>query len=157
MSVNRAEMIEYLKAGKLMTICTTDGSELSAASVWYALHTDRENVFYFTSRDSRIHSDNIRNNGLISGSIVHMILEGLGQKTKGVFFSGRAAECANDDLSAAYEMYARRWPQVRDMFSADDVATGKTPMRMYKIAVREFTFVDEAGNVDDPVARVSFQ
>src|SRR5690348_13996395 len=105
-------------------------------SVWYAPSDDCRRL-YFTSRDTRVHSGNIRKNGKVAGSIVAIDLEGLGQKVQGVFLSGTATECDAQSGPVWYEAYRRRWPQVITMFSAADIASARTPMRMYEISPHE--------------------
>src|SRR4051794_15796896 len=105
-------LIDQLDSGKLLNLSTTDGDQLRMCSVWYALSSDRR-VIYFTSKDTRLHSANIRANGRVSGGIVSIALEGLGQKTQGVFLSGSAVEVEGDALQEAYESYRSKWPQVQ--------------------------------------------
>src|SRR4051812_48723098 len=83
---------DHLDRGKLASLATFDGERLSMCSCWYALSDDRRSLI-FTSRENRDHSVNIRANGLVSGSIIAIELEGLGQKTQGVFLKGTAIEC----------------------------------------------------------------
>jgi uncharacterized protein YhbP (UPF0306 family) len=145
-----------LDAGKLMYLATTDGSRLAMCSVWYAKSSDYSTL-YFTSRDSRHHSGNIRMNGMVSGSVVTIQLEGLGQKTQGVFFTGTAVETSGEELAEAYRLYSSKWPQVREMFTADDVAAGTTPMRMYAVTVGEYVWIDEVNNNGEPRQVISLQ
>lgn len=138
---------DYIERGRLLSLATTDGTRLRMCSCWYAASSDLSRL-YFISRKDRLHSVNIRNNGLVSGSIIAIELEGLGQKTQGIFLSGNASECTGPGLVDAYGVYAARWPQVRDMFTAEDVESDATPMRVFEVTVEEYVFVDE---VSDPV------
>lgn len=149
MNEDCANMVNYLRAGELLNIATYGDEALSSASVWYATSSDAGSL-YFTSRSSRVHSENIRENGLISAGVVTVPLEGLGQKAQGVFLSGRATEAGGSVLTEAYEAYAARWPKVGEMFSEADIISGATPMRMYTFAVERFVWVDEIGHPDAP-------
>lgn len=149
MNADANNMLEHLRRGKLLHISTSSGERLHASAVWFALAEDGRTLF-FTSRESRVHSDNIRSNGQVAASVVSIELEGLGQKTQGVFMTGRATEVAGRELTDAYETYAGRWPQVRQMFSEDDVVQGRTPMRMYALEVDNYIWLDEVGHPDSP-------
>lgn len=142
-------MVKVLREGKLLHLATSDGSTLHAAAVWYALSEDGVSLV-FTSRDSRVHSVNIRDNGAMAGSVITIPLEGLGQKVQGVFMSGESVETVDADLEIAYGVYAARWPQVTNMFSADDIRSGRTPMRMYRFDVSSFVWLDEVSHPSDP-------
>jgi uncharacterized protein YhbP (UPF0306 family) len=138
---------EYMGRGKLVSLSTSAGGSLMMCSCWYAASSDLRHL-YFASRVDRQHSQNIRENGLIAGSVIAIELVGLGQKTQGVFLSGTSRQCDGEGLASAYAIYAARWPQVREMFSVEDIRSGATPMRIYEISIAEYVFVDE---VSDPV------
>lgn len=141
---------DYLAAGKLLQLATVDeAGKPNVVHVWYAT-MDGASRLVFTSNKSRFHSGHIRENGLSAGAIIAIELQGLGQKVQGLTFSGRAVEAVGELSRSAYEAYAAKWPQVTAMFSAEDIQSDATPMRMYVVEVSEYVLFDEVRYPSQP-------
>src|SRR5438876_8191948 len=107
---------EYLRSGKLLHLSTSSNGRLWMCHVWYALGPN-DNTLVFTSNKARRHSREIALNPIVAGGVVAIDLDGLGQKIRGLSFEGTALEAVGENISQAYECYATRWPQVRNMFT----------------------------------------
>ncbi len=124
--------------------------------VWYAHSPDLRKIV-FTSNESRRHSMEIKDNPSVSGGVVAIPLEGLGQEVRGLVFSGTVYEAQTpDEIDSAYALYEGRWPKVRSMFSAQDVITEATPMRMYVLRPNKYSLWDKVNYPDSPQQALTF-
>ncbi len=140
---------DYLAKGKVLHLATSANGVPWMSHVWYAVGSS-SNTLVFTSNRSRRHSVEISNSPVVAGGVVAIDLDGLGQKVQGLSFEGRAFETSGSEISSSYEAYARRWPQVRQMFTAKEVETGATNMRMYMIKFMRVVLFDEVAFPGDP-------
>jgi uncharacterized protein YhbP (UPF0306 family) len=140
---------EYVADGKLMQIATLSESGPTIAHVWYS-HADASNRLCFISHKDRQHSQNLRANPAVGGGIVHVALEGLGQKVRGVTFRGSGTELAVADAGAPLDAFLERWPNARGAISLEQLSDDSTPMRLYEIAVTEWILFDEANFPENP-------
>lgn len=140
----------YVSQGKLMQVATLDPQSAPAVChVWYrpAFRPDR---LYFISRWDREHSANIRRDGRVAGGIVAIPLDGLGQKVRGVTFKGTAVELPQEGINEELEGFLARWPAARGILTAETLARGQTPSRLYRITVAEWVLFDEEHYPDQP-------
>jgi uncharacterized protein YhbP (UPF0306 family) len=145
---------EYLSDGKLMQVATVGrGGEPWLASVWYA--ADDQLRLVFASNLARVHSEDIRANPMVSGAVVAMSLEGLGQRVRGVTFSGRANQCSGPDVEEAFHTYATRWPRAAELFPVQSLIEETTPMRLYRIEPSRYVLFDEVNFPDQPRREIS--
>lgn len=141
---------EYVAHGKLMQVATLDAQSVPAlCHVWYrpAFQPDR---LYFISRWDRDHSVNIRRDGRVAGGIVAIPLDGLGQKVRGVTFKGTAVERPREGIDEELDAFLARWPAARGILTAQTLARGERPSRLYRITVSEWTLFDEVHYQDQP-------
>jgi uncharacterized protein YhbP (UPF0306 family) len=146
---------DYLNQGKLLHLATSSENSLWLCHVWYALGQDISEII-FTSNKSRRHSQEIKNNPIVAGGVIAIELEGLGQKVRGLSFEGLAEEVANTQIEDAYVLYAKRWPQIQQMFTAQDILYNKVDMRMYKIKLTKVVLFDEVNFPKNPRQEVYF-
>lgn len=132
----------HLASGKLLHLASQSNRVLWMCHVWYAVG-DRINELVFTSNRTRRHSQEIERDPVIAGGIVPIQLEGLGQKVQGMAFEGTVIEATGSDLERVYELYAIRWPTVRQMFTASAVRSGATDMRLYSVNISRLVLFDE--------------
>lgn len=144
----KAHIDEYLGQGKLLHLATLMDDRPWLCHVWYACGPG--NSLVFTSNKARRHSREISANASVAGGVISIPLEGLGQAVRGLSFEGRACEASGDGIHTAYEVYASRWPMVRDMFSARDIETGASNMRMYLISMTRIVMFDEVNYRENP-------
>jgi uncharacterized protein YhbP (UPF0306 family) len=140
---------DYLRAGKLLHLYCSSNNVLWMCHVWYAVGSCNQELI-FTSNKARRHSKEINNNPIIAGGVNAMDLDGLGQKVQGLSFEGKAEEATGNEIEKAYELYAMRWPQVKSMFSANDIQSGRVDMRMYRVTITRAVLFDEVNYPDNP-------
>jgi len=80
----------FINEGKLMQVITCQNNQPWVANVWYSF--DENLNFYFISRNSRRHSQELRKQSKVAGNIALPPFEGLGQKARAVAFEGIAEE-----------------------------------------------------------------
>jgi uncharacterized protein YhbP (UPF0306 family) len=147
---------QYLDDGKLMQVATQSSNGMWLCHVWYAYSPDLKEIV-FTSNKSRQHSMDIQDNPSVSAGAVAIPLEGLGQKVRGLTFSGNAHEAqVQDEIESAYMLYKERWPKVESMFSLQDIITKATPMRMYILRPDKYSLWDEVNYPDAPQQQLTF-
>jgi uncharacterized protein YhbP (UPF0306 family) len=140
---------DYLNAGRVLHIASVSNGKPWLTHVWYAVGPTQYSII-FTSNKTRRHSREIQLNPDVSGGVVAIDLEGLGQKIRGLSFEGKAHEATGDEISLTYDAYARRWPQVRGMFSAKEIETAASNMRMFIINPSRIVLFDEVNFPTDP-------
>ena len=145
----KSQIAEYLEAGKVLHLATVSNGVPWLCHVWYA-PGPTEWTIVFTSNRARRHSQEINVSPRIAGGVVAIPLDGLGQRIRGLSFEGLASEAAGDSIVTAYETYARRWPRVREMFSAKDIQLSATAMRMYVIDLQRIVLFDEVNYPSNP-------
>lgn len=141
---------EYVRSGKLMQVATltSDGSP-AVCNVWYDAHFQPD-VLRFISRHDRHHSEHIRNDARVAGSIIAIPLDALGQQVRGVTFTGRARELPCLGIDAEIDLFTRRWPASTAALNPDALARAETPIRLYDISVNEWVLFDEANFPEEP-------
>lgn len=139
----------YLDSGKLLHLTTVLNGIPWLSHIWYAKHGGWTDLV-FTSNWQRRHSRELKANPAVAGGVVAIDLIGLGQKVRGLSFEGNAQELHGENMHGAYESYAFRWPQVRDMFTASDIDSGATEMRMYSIHISRAVLFDEVNFPEEP-------
>jgi uncharacterized protein YhbP (UPF0306 family) len=149
MSDDRELLEEYIDEGKLMQLATRDNDGPWMCNVWYA-HRFAPDRIYFISSVARHHSQQIRDDGAVAGTIMHEQLEQLGQKVRGVTFRGHATELPTEGIDEAIAHFLARWPTASGGIDAKLLAAGETPIRLYEISVREWVLFDEVNFPDQP-------
>ena len=136
---------EYLAQIIHMSLATSRDNKPRVFEVHYACD-DGLNL-YFVSAVSAQHSDDIRKNPNVAGSIVTQHF--LNQKVRGVYFEGLAKELEDtDEMQEAYQAYTKRYhdsPQLARVPQADGNA------RFYKVTANDFYVID--GLSSDPAQK----
>lgn len=154
METARNLLEEYVSSGKLMQVATvSDTGHPGLCHVWYYAQF-RPDRLYFISRRDRAHSANIRRDERVAGGVVAIPLTGLGQKVRGVTFTGRAAEFGAE-VRDQLEAFLARWPNARKTITTERVARDDTPSRLYEIRVDEWVLFDEQAFPDSPRRTIS--
>jgi hypothetical protein len=150
MENERALLEHYVQAGKLMQLASLngDGSPV-VCNVWYDAHFVPD-VLRFISRYDRRHSQNIRIDGRVAGSIIAVPLEGLGQAVRGLTFTGVARELPTWGVEGEVAAFVARWPRAEAILNPEKLARGEIPTRLYEVAVAEWVLFDEANFPDRP-------
>lgn len=146
----RALLEHYVRAGKLMQLASlnSDGSPV-VCNVWYDAHFAPD-VLRFISRYNRQHSQNVRIDGRVAGSIIAIPLEGLGQIVRGVTFTGVARELPTCGVDGEVAAFVARWPRAEAALHSGKLARGEIPTRLYEVMVAEWVLFDEANFPEQP-------
>lgn len=127
---------EYLSQVIHMSLATSRDSKPRVIELHYAF--DDSLNLYFVSGVQTQHSEDIRNNPAVAGSIVTQHF--LHQKVMGVYFDGTARELkVLEELQLAYRAYTKRF---RDNPQIARIAQAEGSARFYKITVNNFYLVD---------------
>ena len=141
---------EYVESGKLMQLATlrSDGSP-ELCNVWYDPHFGPD-LLRFISRHDRNHSVNICTDGRVAGSIIAIHLEALGQKVRGVTFTGAGRELPLVGIGDAIDSFVSRWPASTVVIDAERLTNGDIPTRMYEVIIDEWVLFDEVNFPEQP-------
>lgn len=140
---------EYLKEAKLMQVATSAGNKPWVCSVWY-VHDENLNL-YFISRKDRRHSQEIKNNSEVAGTIVIPHSEGIGQKVRGLQFEGKAEMMGLGGLFKAYQLLKKKYPNiVKHIPSLELIKKGSILVRVYQIIPTTIVLFDEINFPDNP-------
>lgn len=133
---------EYLSQVIHMSLATSRDNKPRVFEVHFA-YDDALNLYFVSSASSQ-HSDDIRNNPNVAGSIVTQHF--LNQKVRGVYFEGRAEELGSEnEAKEALLAYQGRYtdnPQLVNVAKAEGSA------RFYKVTVSDYYVLD--GYVSSP-------
>ena len=121
------KITSFLTKHHVLTLATTDGSELSACSLFYA-YSMKENSFVVASSDDTLHIHNIEKNNHIAGNIL-LETKTIG-KIQGVQFRG-VFVALND--SGLHDLYFENFPYAKIM----------NP-KLWKIKVEYFKMTDNS-------------
>jgi uncharacterized protein YhbP (UPF0306 family) len=127
---------EYITQVIHMSLSTTKDNKPRVFELHFA-YDDQLNL-YFVSGVNAHHSEDIRNNPNVAGSIVTQHF--LNQKVRGVYFDGTAKELDDlDEMQQAYKAYTERY---HDSPQLARVAQAEGNARFYKVTVNNFYVVD---------------
>jgi hypothetical protein len=155
MPTPREFLKEYVEGGKLMQLATlrSDGSP-ELCNIWYDPHFSPD-LLRFISRYDRNHSVNIRADRRVAGSIIAIHLEALGQKVRGVTFTGAGRELPSVGIGDAIDSFVSRWPASAVAIDTERLVNGDRPIRMYEIAIDEWVLFDEVNFPEQPRQRIN--
>lgn len=136
---------EYLEEARLMQIATAKNNQPWACTVYFA--HDRNLNFYWISKSTRRHSEEIRNNSSVAGVIV--LPHTPGNKVRGLQFKGIAHELVKKDhIVKAMEYYAKRYNMPKERVNGIINNTdGHIP---YQIQPKLIVLFDEVNFPENP-------
>ncbi|WP_433358854.1 pyridoxamine 5'-phosphate oxidase family protein [Streptosporangium sp. CA-115845] len=141
---------EYVMGGKLMQITTLAGDGApQTCSVWYDAHFAPD-VLRWISRHDRSHSANIRTDSRVSGAIVAIPLDELGQTVRGVSFTGQARELPTVGIDEQIAEFVARWPAAAGALDRTKLMARHTPTRLYEATITQWVLFDEEHFPSDP-------
>ena len=127
---------EYIAQVIHMSLSTSKDNKPRVFELHFAY--DKQLNLYFVSGVNTRHSEDIRNNPHVAGSIVTQHF--LNQKVRGIYFDGTAKELVDiDEMQQAYKTYTARY---HDSPQLARVAQAEGNARFYKITVNNFYVVD---------------
>ncbi|MEV7011701.1 pyridoxamine 5'-phosphate oxidase family protein [Streptosporangium sp. NPDC051022] len=150
MTTARALLQKYVTGGSLMQLATLTGDGApQACSVWYDPHFTPD-VLRWISRHDRAHSHAITKDPRVAGAIIAIPLDGLGQTVRGVSFTGQARQLPGEGIDEQIAQFVERWPAAAGALDAEKLVAGKTPTRLYEVAIEEWVLFDEKNFPGDP-------
>src|SRR5258708_6100239 len=97
---------DYLENARLMQVATSENNQPWACSVYFAC--DPSFNLYWISKPERRHSEEIRNNEKVAGTIV--LPHNPGDDVRGLQFQGVAKELINKkEIEGVMQYYAKRY------------------------------------------------
>lgn len=136
---------EYLKKAKLMQVATVKDNQPWACSVYFAF--DNSLHLYWISRPTRRHSEEIKNNEKVAGTIV--LPHTHGDKVRGLQFQGIAKELKDKkEATLAMKYYAKRFPLSAK--KVNDIVTKKDSHVCYCITPTVIVLFDELNFPENP-------
>lgn len=148
--MNLAQLIEnYLRQAKLMQVATVANNKPWVATVWYA-HDKNLNLYFISGKDRR-HSQELKHNSHVAGTIVVTHEEGIGQKVRGLQFAGKAEIVGIRGLINTYTLLKKKYPNiVKHIPTLDLVKADLIAVRFYKIIPKTIVLFDEINFPDNP-------
>lgn len=136
---------DYLKEAKMLQVATAKDNQPWACTVYFAVDEDLN--LYWISKTARRHSQEIRENEKVAGTIV--LPHTPGDNVRGIQFQGVAKELTDkDEAKVGMTYYAERYGM--DQERVDAILKGKDGHVCYKITPSLFVLFDEVNFPDDP-------
>jgi uncharacterized protein YhbP (UPF0306 family) len=136
---------EYLEKARMMQVVTARDNQPWACTVYFA-YDDSLNLYWISSTTRR-HSEEIRNNEKVAGTIV--LPHTPGDKVRGIQFQGVAKELASkEEAIAGMKWYAKRYGMKPER--VDAIVGNKDGHVCYKITPTSIVLFDEVNYPDDP-------
>lgn len=144
--MNLRKLIEdYLEEAKLMQVATSKNNQPWAASLYFAY--DNLWNLYWISRSTRRHSEEIKDNEKVAGTIV--LPHTHGQKVRGLQFQGIAKQLKGEEVKNGMDCYSKCYPDVpAEKIRA--IVEGKDSHVCYRITPAFFILFDEINFPDNP-------
>ena len=127
---------KILKNVKQMTLSTSNQNKPWATTLIFAY--DQELYLYFFSAQDTRHSQHIRNNKFIAGTIASEHTKGLAEPFhQGIQFEGTCLLVTPKEVTSAYKCYKQRHPLISEFHDKKDATK-----ELYKIKVNKFVLFD---------------
>lgn len=136
---------EYLKKAKMLQVATATGSQPWACTVYFAF--DEKLNLYWISKPTRRHSEEIRKNKKVAGTIV--LPHNPGDEVRGIQFQGIGKELTNKtEATEGMIYYAKRYQMKLDR--VNKILDGSDGHLCYKIIPTLYVLFDEVNFPDNP-------
>jgi len=144
---------DYLIDIKLMQLATSRDEQPWLCNVWYVLNEDSGH-FYFISRETRRHSEEIRDNPRVSCTFHKWFDGGLGEQGQALIVSGKARQLSPKECDKPYDLYAARYPKLLAFQSKEATLDESGHHFFYEIVPEEIIWWDEVNFADQPRQKV---
>jgi uncharacterized protein len=134
---------DYLKEAKMMQVATSKDNQPWACTVYFAFDEDL-NLYWISTPDRR-HSEEIRENEKVAGTMV--LPHTPGDNVRGIQFQGVAKELTQVEAVEGMKYYAERYGLDKERVSA--ILDGKDGHVCYKITPSLYVLFDEKNFPDD--------
>ena len=129
---------EYIKKTRMIQIATSIGNQPWAFTVYFA--HDEDLNFYWISKPSTRHSQEIMKNPKIAGAIVYDQQPYPKKGVRGLQFEGIAELLSGEEEQAASKLYIEQLDREDTLLA--DVRSGKNPHKFYRIKPHKFVLFD---------------
>lgn len=135
-------IIKYLNEARIMQVATAIDNQPWACTVYFAF--DQQCNLYWISKADRRHSQDIKQNPKVAGTIV--LPHSYGEDIRGLQFQGTARQI-NDpkEVVELFASYANRYDCQEE---ANRIASGQNPHKLYRVKPSLFVLFDEANFLD---------
>ena len=133
----REQTIAYLEQHQVMTLATSDGSDLWAAAVFYV---NDKLSFYFLSASHTRHAQHIAANPWIAATVQEDYADW--KDIKGVQLEGPVHRLQGDARQQAMELYHAKYPFVSGVVG--QLAAALAQMNWYQIIPARLYFIDNS-------------
>lgn len=140
----KAIIQDYLTQAQMVNLATVHWNKPWVTPLYYASDTDMN--LYWMSRKSRRHSEELRKNSHVAGSIVLPVV--YGQKVRGLQFEGEARELSKDEEVAGRSIYTGKFWIVEDRATSTNEA--QDDHACYQVRPSRFLLFDEINFPDNP-------
>lgn len=141
----RGLIVNYLSQAKLLQVATSVNNQPWACTVYFAF--DEALNLYWISKPTRRHSQELRENNKVAGTIV--LPHAPGDDVRGIQFQGIAQELTNrEDAEKGLTYYAKRFGM--DTQRVDNILDGSDGHVCYKMSPIMYVLFDEVNFPDDP-------
>jgi len=127
----------------MMQVATSRENQPWACTVYFA--TDEDLNLYWISLPTRRHSEEIRRNEKVAGTVV--LPHTPGDEVRGIQFEGIAKELQGTEAREGLQYYAQRYGM--DESAIEKILTGENPHVCYRITPKSFVLFDEVNFPDD--------
>lgn len=138
---------EYLESVFLMQLATSANEQPWLCNVWYV--KDSDDNFYWTSRKTRRHSQEIAQNPKIACTFHQNFVEGLGQKGQAVIIAGHASLVVTNKIADIYDLYEQRYPKLPTMQDKQSFVDQTGDHFFYQVTPDEIIWWDEVNFPED--------
>ncbi|HNR22541.1 MAG TPA: pyridoxamine 5'-phosphate oxidase family protein [Steroidobacteraceae bacterium] len=136
----RARVLEYLRAHRVMTIATVGENGPAAAATFYA---NRGLDLYFLSAPHSRHCRNMEADPRVAVTIHEDYAEW--SAIKGIQMTATGRELKGAELAAAQQLYAAKFPDASDSEAASGaIARALSRMSWYELAAVQVRFIDNS-------------
>jgi len=136
---------EYLNSSKILQVATSKNNQSWTCTLYFAC--DEKLNLYWISLPSRRHSQELKDNSKVSGTIV--LPHSPGDKVRGIQFQGTAKELiSKSDLIQGLKHYGHRYQMKKDRI--ESIVENKDGHRCYKITPSLYVLFDEVNFPDSP-------
>jgi uncharacterized protein YhbP (UPF0306 family) len=135
---------EYLSEAKMLQVATSKHDQPWACTLYFAF--DEKLSLYWISEPSRRHSEEIRMNEKVAGTIV--LPHNPGDKVRGLQFQGIATELTGKEAADGMKVYANRYGMKQKRVNA--ILDGSDGHFCYKIKPSLYVLFDEKNFPKNP-------
>jgi uncharacterized pyridoxamine 5'-phosphate oxidase family protein len=138
---------EYLKEIDLMQLATCRNGQPWICHVWFVI--DECDQIYFVSRQTRRHSQELRDNQKVACTFHNPVEDSLSHKSQSLTITGVARQLTPTEVKKPYQLFARRHPKLLNLQPLDRFVDGTGRLFFYQVIPTEMVWWDELNFPED--------